>query len=834
MHAMRLQYLIVVFLFLVFFLYMSYISSRWRETRLQMPKQTVMTEGLLASSSSSTSVHTSDCIQTSFADSVLQYHNSRKQVDGTRIRVLVTGAAGFIGSHVADFCQISLGFDVIGVDNLSGGFESNTEAFVSAGGVFVVGDLQDTNVVDDIFAKYGPFDHIFHLAAYAAEGLSHFVRHFNYVNNLGATVLLINAAVRQEPPVKTIVFTSSIAAYGASDGNLPLTETSPQRPEDPYGIAKHAAELDLKAAFEMFGLNFIIFRPHNVYGPRQNIADKFRNAIGIFMNQILRAEPITIFGDGTQRRAFSYIDDVAPLIAASPIFPQAMNQDFFVGVDKHYSILELSDAVQMAMNIKTNVNFLHARKEVEFAYASHSKLRCVFNPSTPVSLQEGLRKTAMFVKSRGAFVPTGYEAIEVCKGLPPSWHAWFKLSDPEVQERKCGRRHIMPRSYKTWLWDPQFTTQKNMLPDTASPDSARLSLMHSNVGSHNSSKFRERNQHAGNLNNQKYLHRSLKWDIRPSLPPYQVTFHSCPADHTTKSAGFRVSNLAPLSVVRVRDEANNKLLTIGCMVYTCKKNRQRFLDQLQTWLSRCDHIFAFSDEEWSVPEYNITTIMVQPDPARERNMWGRLKIMWSRINLMWCSPPTTRHNVPTQNHCARFDLLLVCGDDTYVVVENMRSQLTEVFGTSVTGREIYAGEPFPFPSPWLKKKTKDPYVTELGTFMYNSGAGYFVSWETMQRIILCTDNRNWWGEDVSTAKCLLSTGSSKLYPQRLNDSLNRPLVLWDLDERDVSRASPYVFERTGVSPDTFVFHGVSHDSLFRLHNMFYKSLYKKQVYRKCA
>lgn len=117
--------------------------------------------------------------------------------------------------------------------------------------------------------------------------------------------------------MKAFVFTSSIAAFGTSDGKPPFTESSPKRPEDPYGIAKMAFEQDLQAAYHMFGLHYIIFRPHNVYGPRQNIADKFRNAIGIFMNQILRNENITVFGNGDQTRAFSYISDVSTIIGSS-------------------------------------------------------------------------------------------------------------------------------------------------------------------------------------------------------------------------------------------------------------------------------------------------------------------------------------------------------------------------------------------------------------------------------------------------------------------------------------------------------------------------------------
>ena len=163
---------------------------------------------------------------------------------------------------------------------MSGGNQVNLELFKSKGGIFEHGDFRDHVLVAHIFTKHGPFDYVYHLGAYAAEGLSHFIRTYNYRNNLEATAGLINQAVLQVPQVKKFVFTSSIATFGSSDGNLPFKEKSPQIPEDPYGISKLACEMDLKAAANVFGMEYIIFYPHNVYGPRQNIADKFRNVIG--------------------------------------------------------------------------------------------------------------------------------------------------------------------------------------------------------------------------------------------------------------------------------------------------------------------------------------------------------------------------------------------------------------------------------------------------------------------------------------------------------------------------------------------------------------------------
>jgi UDP-glucose 4-epimerase len=234
---------------------------------------------------------------------------------------LVTGGAGFIGSHVAQ-ALLDRGHAVTIVDDLSGGSLAN----VPSGAAFVEGSVVSADVVDALFSRYR-FDYVFHLAAYAAEGLSHFIRRFNYTNNVIGSVNLINASVNNS--VKCFVFTSSIAVYGAAQ--VPMAEETVPLPEDPYGVAKYSVELDLKAAHEMFGLNHVIFRPHNVYGEHQNIADRYRNVIGIFMNQIMRGEPMTIFGDGGQKRAFSYIKDVAPAIAAAAETPAAYNVTYNIG-----------------------------------------------------------------------------------------------------------------------------------------------------------------------------------------------------------------------------------------------------------------------------------------------------------------------------------------------------------------------------------------------------------------------------------------------------------------------------------------------------------------------
>jgi UDP-glucose 4-epimerase len=324
------------------------------------------------------------------------------------MRSLVTGGAGFIGSHVARHC-LAMGHEVVVLDDLSGGFEDQ----VPRGATFVRGSVTDAELVNRLFAEW-KFDYVYHLAAYAAEGLSHFIRRFNYANNVIGSVTLINAAVNHE--VKCFVFTSSIAVYGAAQ--LPMREDMVPQPEDPYGIAKYAVELDLKAAHEMFGLEYIVFRPHNVYGEHQNLGDRYRNVIGIFMNQIMGGQPLTIFGDGEQTRAFSYIDDVAPVIARSVEVRAAYGEAFNVGADTPYTVNELARVVSRAFQATPAITHLPARNEVVHAYSDHAKAQRIFGTAPAVPLDEGIARMAEWARRVGARASRAFEGIEIAKKLP--------------------------------------------------------------------------------------------------------------------------------------------------------------------------------------------------------------------------------------------------------------------------------------------------------------------------------------------------------------------------------------------------------------------------------
>jgi len=326
---------------------------------------------------------------------------------------LVTGGAGFIGAHVTNEL-IRQGHEVVVLDDLSGGFEDN----VHAKAIFVKGSITDNQLVEQLFAEH-KFDYVYHLAAYAAEGLSHFIRRFNYENNLIGSINLINQSILHK--VKCFVFTSSIAVYG--EGQLPMREDLTPMPEDPYGVAKFAVEMDLKAAHEMFGLNYVIFRPHNVYGEYQNIGDRYRNVIGIFMNQLLQGKALTIFGDGKQSRAFSYISDVAPHIANSVNIPEAYNEVFNIGGDIDYTVNDLAETVMEVMGITQEISYQPARNEVLHAYSDHTKAKKVFNLNEAdfVNLKDGVTKMAKWVESVGARSSSYFGDIEIEENLPPIW-----------------------------------------------------------------------------------------------------------------------------------------------------------------------------------------------------------------------------------------------------------------------------------------------------------------------------------------------------------------------------------------------------------------------------
>lgn len=329
-------------------------------------------------------------------------------------RCLVTGGAGFMGAHLVRQL-LDGGDEVVALDDLSGGFTSNVDPRAR----FVEASITDAETIEALFAAE-KFDRVYHLAAYAAEGLSHFIKRFNYTNNVVGSVTLINAAVNND--VDCFVFTSSIAVYGAEQ--TPMTEDMIPQPEDSYGVAKRAVELELQCSKEMFDLDYVIFRPHNVYGELQNIGDRYRNVLGIFINQVMQDKPLSIFGDGEQTRAFSYVSDVVGPIAAAPDVDGARGEIFNVGADEPWSVNALADLVRKEMGVPDHPIVHHdARKEVVHAFSDHSKLARVFGQHDTVDLPEGVRRMCAWGQEHGPRATPTFTGIEIEKNLPPSWRA---------------------------------------------------------------------------------------------------------------------------------------------------------------------------------------------------------------------------------------------------------------------------------------------------------------------------------------------------------------------------------------------------------------------------
>ena len=327
------------------------------------------------------------------------------------MNILVTGGAGFIGSHVAKRLILE-GHEVVILDDLSGGFAENCPK----GSTFVEGSILDIPLIERLFAEHR-FEVVYHLAAYAAEGLSHFIKHFNYQNNLIGSVNLVNASIRHK--VKCFVFTSSIAVYG--EISPPMRESDVPEPEDPYGVAKLAVEQELKVSLKQFGLNHVIFRPHNVYGEHQNLSDRYRNVIGIFMNQIMQGQPLSVFGDGLQTRAFSYIDDIVEPMVQCLEKPETWNTVYNVGADRAYTVKELAEVVNESMGVEQELLHLPARNEVLHANADHSKLKQAFSGGAQTELRTGIQRMADWAKQHGPREPSRFGNIEIEEGLPSFW-----------------------------------------------------------------------------------------------------------------------------------------------------------------------------------------------------------------------------------------------------------------------------------------------------------------------------------------------------------------------------------------------------------------------------
>ena len=313
-------------------------------------------------------------------------------------KILVTGSAGFMGSHLYDQL-FAMGHEVYGVDDLSGGFMRN----VLQPKFFTKLDLRNRVKTAAYINKLKP-DIIFHLAADATEGRSQFTPFSAVDRNLNAYMNLLVPAIKNG--IKKMILTSSMSVYGAQQ--VPFDESMDPQPEDIYGISKAAMEKTTKVMASVYGFHYVIIRPHNVYGPRQNLSDPYRNVVGIFINRLLRGKNFYIYGDGLQKRAFSYIDDVIPTMIDSAFNSKVHGKAINIGSDSPVTLNKLAEVVIREYSKdspgakRLRPSYLPARpQEVKYAYCSHGIAEKFLNFKPKVGLEDGVREMISWAKSVG-------------------------------------------------------------------------------------------------------------------------------------------------------------------------------------------------------------------------------------------------------------------------------------------------------------------------------------------------------------------------------------------------------------------------------------------------
>lgn len=335
------------------------------------------------------------------------------------MKVLVTGSAGFMGSDLVD-ALLKEGYEVYGVDDLSWGYMEN----VNPQSKFTQLDLQDRKKTEAYIDEIKP-ELVFHLAADATEGRSQFTPINSTQRNYGAYLNLIVPCLKNG--MKKMVLTSSMSVYGAQ--TPPFSEEMERRPEDIYAIAKSAMEHSTEVLSKVFDFKYTIIRPHNVYGPRQNLADPYRNVIAIFINRLLQGKNFFIYGDGNQKRAFSYIDDFTPYIVKAGFDDVANGEIFNIGPIEECSINQLGEVVLKVFfpngNIPENLRPQHLPPrplEVAEAWCTVEKAEKVLGYKTTITLDEGIRKMVDWAKTVG---PKPFHYLDnleiVSENTPTTW-----------------------------------------------------------------------------------------------------------------------------------------------------------------------------------------------------------------------------------------------------------------------------------------------------------------------------------------------------------------------------------------------------------------------------
>lgn len=337
------------------------------------------------------------------------------------MKILVTGAAGFMGGHLVDYLIKQKEHEVFAVDDLSGGYIEN----VNSKAQFTKLDLRDRKKVEQYIVKASP-ELLYYLAADASEGRSQFTPLSSTERNYLAYINTLVPCIKHG--LKKVVLTSSMSVYGAQ--KPPFSEDMLKKPEDIYGIAKSAMEDATEVLAKVHGFEYVIIRPHNVYGPKQNLADPYRNVIAIFINCLLNNKHFYIYGEGNQKRAFTYIEDFTPYFAQSGFSKKCNGEVINIGPKEEHAINDLADIVLKVFfpdgNIPRHLKpqyFPLRPQEVMEAYCTNDKATKLLGYKTTVVLEEGVRKMVQWAKKKGPqkfkYLKDGVELKT--KDLPKTW-----------------------------------------------------------------------------------------------------------------------------------------------------------------------------------------------------------------------------------------------------------------------------------------------------------------------------------------------------------------------------------------------------------------------------
>lgn len=305
--------------------------------------------------------------------------------------VVITGVAGFLGSHLAD-AYLSKGWKVRGIDNLIGGSVDN----VPDGVHFYQVDLDDLQAITPIFKDA---DLVIHAACTAYEGLSVFSPSLVVRNTVQISVNAMTASIRHKVP--KFVYMSSMARYGDNWGDV-FDETLEPKPQDPYGIAKLSAERVLQNLAEVHDVDLVILVPHNIVGARQKFDDPFRNVASIMTNRMLQGKQPIIYGDGSQQRCFSFIQDVIAPIMTACESDKAVGEVINIGPDESpITIFNLAERLAEIIDFNLEPIFMPGRpQEVPIALCSSDKARKLLGYKTTVALDQGLRDLVEWIRPR--------------------------------------------------------------------------------------------------------------------------------------------------------------------------------------------------------------------------------------------------------------------------------------------------------------------------------------------------------------------------------------------------------------------------------------------------